>query len=540
MSDNMTTQKVTAFGGLYTSSNDFWLSDEMPGAATRLINYEVGLTGGYRRINGFSKFDATYYNVDDTNAEGPILGLFMYKTNSGGTEYFAARKQKSGTTYKWYKFQSGVGWVAQTTGLTHNTTGGGVTVNRIRHVQFNFGSGNTICLVDGVNHATLYNGTSWINIDPAATGADYANSGGTQAYARPSFVTVFQRHLFMGGDISYLSGIAHSAPGQEYDWTPGGGGGQVQASHDLIQMKSFRDENFLFAEDAIQKIIVDSSNAFALKDVTTNIGCLAPDSVVELGGDLLFLSPDGFRPIAGTAKIGDIEIESVSNQVQNLIKNIIEGIDLSTLNAVVLRKKSQVRFFYGGLAAEGIIGGLRLNEGQVDWEWGQLLGIEAHVCDSAFVGGDEVILHGTTTGNIYKQESGNDFDGSDVLSVYSPPFLDQGDVYVRKQYRTLKAFVRPEGTFQLDLSLAFDWKDPTVATPGDFSASSTGASVVYNGLGIIYGGSGVVYGGSSAPLMHYDIEGEAFSIRPSFVSLGTDAPHSIQGFALELTEEGRI
>lgn len=541
MPDKIQTQKVICQGGLFTSNNNLLLSDSLPGSASRLINYEVSLAGGYRRIDGFSKFDATYYNVDDTLAEGPILGLAIYRTDAGVTEYFAARKLKSGTVYNWYKFVSGTGWVGQTTGLTLNTTGSGVTLNRIRHVKYNFGAGNQIIFCDGVNNATIYDGTTWYNIDPAATGADLANSGGSTALDAPSFVTVYQNHIFVGGDIGYSSTLAHSAPRTPQTWTSAAGGGQLVASQEVIMMKAFREQNYLFSEDAIQRISLDGT-AFVISDVTTNIGCMAADSVVEIGGDLVFLSPDGFRPVAGTAKIGDVELSTVSKPIQLLATQVIKSTDLSTLHGVVIRSKSQVRFLYGGLGAQGIIGGLRTGdtgESSLAWEWGQLRGIESNVATSGFVSGKEVVLHGNMTGDIFVQESGNSFDGVDIYSLFSPPYLDQGDTQVRKRYRKIDLFIRPEGTLTMSLSLDFDWGDSTNLTPANFEDSSEGIPAEYGSLTVTYGGD-VTYGGASSPKLGFNISGDGFSIRPSFITIGQDPSHSIQGFVLDLTPLGRV
>ena len=74
---------------------------------------------------------------------------------------------------------------------------------------------------------------------------------------------------------------------------------------------------------------------------------------------LLFLSQDGLRPIAGTAKIGDVNLETVSKNIQSIFTDIVFDIDLDTLNAVVIRQKSQFRYFFGAADSQGIIGGFR-------------------------------------------------------------------------------------------------------------------------------------------------------------------------------------
>ena len=58
-----------------------------PGLATDLENFEVDADGGYRRINGFTRFGNS-----NTNGTNPILGLFVYAdgliATSGTNIYF--------------------------------------------------------------------------------------------------------------------------------------------------------------------------------------------------------------------------------------------------------------------------------------------------------------------------------------------------------------------------------------------------------------------------------------------------------------------
>ena len=57
---------------------------------------------------------------------------------------------------------------------------------------------------------------------------------------------------------------------------------------------------------------------FVIDQVTTNVGCIARDSVLEIGGDLMFLAPDGFRPVSGTSRIGDVELKLYPRQSSDL------------------------------------------------------------------------------------------------------------------------------------------------------------------------------------------------------------------------------
>lgn len=548
MPDKIQSQRIICEGGLYTSDNNLMLSDRFPGSATRLINYEVSLSGGYRRVSGYQPYDIDFELVDSTNAEGRILGIFIFPSASGSPQIFAARKQKVGNEYKWYKHLAGVGWVAQTTGLTLLYNDGVNNVVRVRSAKFNFGDGNQICLVDGINKATLFDGNNWIDINSADTGADFANAGGAQALNKPSLVCVFENHLFIAGQYSNKSVIAHSAPRAAFDWTAANGAGQIVAGFDVVQIRPFRTSNFVFGTNAIKKITVDTGTAdFLINDVTTEIGCIAPDSVLEVSGDLVFLSPDGFRPVAGTARIGDIEIESISRPIQLLINDVILEEDVSTIVGVTVRKKSQIRFFYGENAipnnAYGIIGGLRLSDTSttgVKWEWGELLGISASCATSEFLpNGSELVIHGDYNGGIYVQETGDSFNGQNIVSVFSPPYLDQGDSEIRKTYRTLNIFTKTEGPMEMSVGTQMDWKDYRILVPKDYNVSNLFAKTVKYNAGFDYDQSGVVFTGSNNPVLKVNIQGSAYSIRHSFVTSSQLPSHSIQGFVIEFTAEDR-
>ena len=48
---------------------------QYPGAATQLQNFEPDIKGGYRRINGFTKYDSNQVG----GSSGTILGVAIYK-----------------------------------------------------------------------------------------------------------------------------------------------------------------------------------------------------------------------------------------------------------------------------------------------------------------------------------------------------------------------------------------------------------------------------------------------------------------------------
>ena len=563
MPDAIQSFKLICTGGLNSNENHLDLSDNGPGSASRLLNYEPSLFGGYRRIEGFDEYDSDYGEVTvagSTTGQGRVLGIVIFKNDvTGGSTIIAARQDASATTYSFYYYTANVGWRKFTLNhsATRSMTANGLTVNRLRHVQFNFGTGNKIVFVDGVNEAIIFDGAHWCEIKStnsggytAGTSHDNGNgtAGGAMALNAPSLVDVFENHLFLSGHTATGAAIAYSKPNDPYTWTSAAGAGQVTAGFDVVQIKPFRDNLFVFGSKDIKKITVNSSNAFVIENVTTNVGCVAADSVLEIGGDLVFMSPSGVRPVAGTSRIGDVEISPLSTAIQSTLVDIIKNEDMDALIGVVIRSKSQIRYLItstvgsalqGVTESVGIIGGLTNSSGSLAWEFGELLGIRASCCTSDYIGSEELVLFGDHDGKVYQMEKGTSFNGSNIISVYSTPYLDFGETEQRKELSKINTFVRAEGPFEMNLAVDYDWGDYNTAVPNTYTQASAGAPTTYAGRNVTYNGTNIVYGGASKPVMTSDVQGSGFSVRATFVTDGQSEPFSVQGLVFEFSAAGR-
>lgn len=544
MPDEIQSYKLVCSGGLNSNENHLFLSEAAAGAATRLVNYEPSLYGGYRRVEGFGLLGGLDVEVGAGSATGPVLCVAIYRNEHIGNPYvIAARKDSGANTYRFYRFVDYVGWQAMTNSLTLATTDGSRTVTKIRHAQFDFGNGSNICFVDGVNNAIMFDGLNWSQINTTNTGTQ-ASPGGDQVLNAPAIVEVFENHLFLGGDLTSRAVICHSAPTDPYNFTVAAGAGQITPGFNVVQFKPFRDDLYIFGINAIKKVSPDLTAGFVLDQVTANVGCVARDSVLEIGGDLIFLSPEGFRPVAGTSRIGDVEIQTLSKAIQVTLVDMIRDFDMDTLNGVVIRGKSQVRFFVGDNSTEttdsfGIIGGLADQQGTISWEFGEMQGIRASCCTSDYIGRTEYVIHGDYDGKVYRQEQGTSFNGSDILAVYATPYLDFGDTETRKTMRKVNTFVRAEGPVEVFLSMSYDWGDYSTSRPSTYSQTSAGGPVEYGGRNIDYSAANVLYGGNSKPIMTSDIQGSGFSSRATFVTVGQSEPYSIQGLVFEFSISGR-
>jgi hypothetical protein len=541
--DQIQSARVLSQGGINTNENSLILSTEKPGCALRLVNYETSLSGGYRRIEGYRYLDADFTGPA---GEGKILGVTSFLNTSDNLIYhIAARKEVGVNTYRFYYLDPfGTGWTVTGPAGRSTVDPNGDNIVRVRFAHFNFGTVNYVIAVDGCNNAVVWDGTTWSTLDPGNAGTEPA-PGGDQLLEFPSVVDVFADTIFVSGDVTAPAVVSHSVAREWFDWTAAGGGGQLIFSQDVVQIFPWRNFLYIFGNTHIHKAYPDVSAGFLQDDVTTDLGCIARDSIQEIGGNIVFMSQDGIRPIAGTDRVDDIELTLLSQNIQGVIDDVITNHDMADLCSLVVRSKTQFRYFFDNSTtdrenAQGLIGSLRVKDDAYNWEFGELLGIRASCTSSRVIQGNEYVLHGDYDGIVYRQEMNDStFQGEDILSIYTTPFLDFGDTEIRKLLRTINIFMAAEGEVDIDISLRFDWDDPdsNIVLPAVYPVNTAGSPVDYDD-GTLYD-SGAVYGGDSKPRIKQNIQGSCFSVQFTFASQGDYLPHTIHGFVTEISVQGR-
>ena len=504
MAENLASFKAIAQGGLNTSRDVLSQGEVAPGSAIALINYEPAVTGGYRKINGFSNDFGT------VTGTGSVLGVAVADGINDGI--LAARKPSSGTNYLHYWNNSTSAWVAVSSAGSPTMTG----VSKVRFSRFNFGTPKVV-LTDGVNPAATYDGSTYTQITHSDAPTD------------PKFSAIFQNHLFLAGDPAHPTKLFFSAPLAETDFAAANGAGVVNVGFPIVAIRSFRDELFIFGSTNIKKLSGTALANFVLQTVTDDLGCLATDSVIEIGGDLLFLSQDGLRPVSGTDKIGDVNLETVSKNIQSIFTDIVFDIDLDTLNAVTIKQKTQFRYFFGAADSQGIIGGFRETPNGLQFEYSQMLGISATSAASGYIGQNEFVIHGDSTGKVYRQEQGNSFAGTNIFSVYQTPYLYMQDPEQRKIFYTIATYLRSEGDNEIVMSVVYDYEDQDSLSPTNFTLSTEGAAAYYNEAAY---NSTAIFDGNPSPVQRTNISGSGKSVSLKYVTNDTNASHSIQGLVV--------
>ena len=491
----------TAFncqGGLVLNRSTFMMQ---PGEALELQNFEPDIEGGYRRINGFSKYVSAVVPQTSSSSE-KILMVATF-----GDLVVAARGEKifSATA-------GGSSWTERDTGRTSAGT--------YAFERYNFDGNDKLIVVDGANAPTFFNS--------AMSATDVSNSD----VSGSKFVTAFKSHMFYAGKSSTPQTLVFSQPFDEDAF--GSGAGSIKVDDTITGLKVFRDNLLIFCENRIFKLSGSSSSDFAISAVTRDIGCINGSTIQEFAGDLIFLGPDGLRTVAGTARIGDVELGTISSNVQSIFDDNLSS--ASEFQSVVIPDRTQYRIFFTKAAtAQNSTKGIAcVLKGQA-FEFSELRGIKPSSTDSFVKGGDVIVLHGDyANGYVYRQEQGNTFDGTAILAKYRSPDMTFGDAGIRKHMQRVIVNFAPESTIDADLFIRYDYESKDSARPAAYELDSQDIAAIYGTS--TYGTSSSVvgtYGGASQPLFRQSVEGSGFAVALRVNDGGETAPYSLKGFQLE-------
>jgi len=426
---------ITVQGGLDLISSSHALF-RTPGAATKLQNFESSTTGGYRRISGYQKLGTTSAVIPSGVSTDIIHGISGYADGvvvaQGDDLYFST----TGTSYVTINkdtFTAATGTVSISAG-SPTVTGTNtvftsefivgddikidgnfykvlsITSNTVLTLDINANTGNTqngltfykggiiasalasATTIPRTNQSNLQftnfeshgqNGTLYFVDGNNRIGEFFIDENNKYHFeeihrSSPTACSLIERYaerIVVSGQAANPSLVYYSTRLKPYDFE-GASAGFVDVGDIVTGIKVFRNSLIIFCKNSIYELTNLDSTPI-IKSVTKNIGCISGNSIQEIGGDLIFLAPDGLRTIAGTARIDDVELSSISRKILPLVNDIINNFANYTLSSMVIRERSQYRLFYyqSGQAAsgqKGIIGTFKYNsEGIPSFEWSE-------------------------------------------------------------------------------------------------------------------------------------------------------------------------
>jgi len=494
-------------GGLVLNRSTFMMK---PGEALELENFEPDIEGGYRRINGFSKYVSAIVPATASSSEKVLMVATFgdYIVAARGTSIYSATA-------------GGSSWTSRDSGRT--------SAGKYSFERFNFDGNDKLIVADGANAPTVFN-TSFTATDVSSGGGGEVSTAVTGA----KYVVSFKEHMFYAGMSAAKQELVFSVPFDEDNFATGSGAGTIKVDDEITGLKVFRDDLFIFCQNRIFKLSGTSTSNFAITAVTRDIGCINGDTIQEFAGDLIFLGPDGLRTVAGTARIGDVELGTISSNVQSLFDENLAS--ASEFDSVVIPDKTQYRIFFtkDGQGENATNGVACVMKGQT-FEFAKLRGIKPACTDNFVSAGNVIVLHGAYSGGyVYRQESGNDFDGTTILGKYRSPDMTFGDAGIRKHMQRVIVNYKPESSIDADLFLRYDYESRDSARPSAYELDSSDVAALYGSA--TYGASSTsfgTYGGPSQPLVRQAVEGSGFAVALRVNDGGSTAPYSLKGFQLE-------
>jgi hypothetical protein len=593
---------ITVQGGLDLVSSSHALF-RTPGAATVLQNFESSTTGGYRRISGFEKLGTTSAVIPSGVVTDEMQGIKGYANgvvvaqgtnlyfSTTGTSYVQINKDTftvgtgtvsisagsptvtgtvttftvdftvgddikiDGNFYKVLSIASNTSLTLDINADTPNTQNGlsyfiggiaasslaaATTIPRTNQTNLQFvnfestgGQNGTLYFVDGVNKI----GEFYIHDDGTYHFEELTRSSPIGC----SLIERYAERIIVSGQSANPSVVYYSGRLKPYDFEDSSAG-FIDVGDIVTGIKVFRNSLIIFCKNSIYELTNLDSTPI-IKSVTKNIGCVSGNSIQEIGGDLIFLAPDGLRTVAGTARIDDVELSSISRKILPLVNEIINNFANYTISSMVIRERSQYRLFYyqSGQAAsgqKGIIGTFKYNsEGIPAFEWSQTKGLPVKFCTSDVNNdGTEVLHHTDETGYVYKHDIGNSFDGANVEAEFQTPDMDYGDNGLRKSLYKVKTNIEPEGTQNdLLLRIRYDFESSEVPQPGNFAVGNLSSASLF---GTALFGTGI-FGATTLPSKSVLVTGSGFSNNFKFFSNDINAPYSVNGMFVSFIAGGR-
>lgn len=501
-------------GGLMSNLSPLQHGTNAIGSATILQNFEANKEGGYSKIRGFEKYSTT-----EVPGSGSILAV---KVISSG-RIIVARKNAS--NYTQYYYGTGTTWTSMATSAATNGS-------KARHILYNLEGTDKVIFVDGTNFPAIYNTSG--NTTTFMTSANSSDVLGAE------HVAIFKNHAFYAKGNSFF----FTSPFSVDNFDTGLGAGSINVASNITGLAVFRDQLIIFTEDSIKRLTGSSIADWSLSPITDRIGCINGDTIQEVGGDIMYLAPDGIRLLSATDRIGDFGLDIASDVIAKDATTFLS--QTSTFCSVVLKEKAQYRIFAYVTseqeeAAKGLIATKFTSQGAEGMAWSTTKGIKAFVVDSRYNTTQETIAFANEDGFVYVMETGSSFDGLPIEAIYESPYMPITDPQIRKTFYKVTLYAEPTGNMDLALNIKYDFSTGSsnqVLQPATQAISSTGSSV------FIFGASSSIFstskfGGELDKVYPTNVVGSGKTVALRFEDFSTNPTFTLDTALFEYSQEDR-
>ncbi len=391
------------------------------GRAIVAQNYSPALSGGYRRMDGYTLYDGKQTSPTvlavKVSGSGDILGVWEYKD-----VLYAFRNNTAGTACIMHKATT-TGWVVVTTPTlapdgqyefaTHNFTGSSATEKM-------YGA-------DGKNKAFQFDGTTFTQL---TTG---------MSNDKPTQVEVHKNHLF----LSFAGGsLQHSGIGDPTSWTLNTGAGELGIGTEITNIDSMRGDTLVVTgEDTVSILYGSSSADWNLKSFSTELGVVQGTAEL-IDSQLVWFNGSGITSLQATQTYGDFSTASLSTAIEPFLDSSRAA---QVVGSSVNYSKSQYRLFFSDST---VLVGTIINNRVIGWTtW--LLEHTPSCLSEKYMG--------CADGSVMKLDDGDSFAGLPIRSYLRLPFNTMSSPQRKKRFRKLFLELEAGSTATLKMIADYDY-----------------------------------------------------------------------------------
>lgn len=411
---------------------------------------------------------------------------------------------------------------AVVTWLSHSRANG----LKLRTSKYRIGVVSYVMGVDGFNAPFKWDNTTFTTLTSA-----------------PSDVVGASFALFHKNQMFFAKGetLIFTAPYTDNDFSAANGSGIINVGGTITGLVVFREALIIFTDTTISQLTGNTLQDFVLQPITRNVGCVATDTIQEIGGDVLFLGPEGLRLLSATDRVGDFNLGVVSKTIQPEMTSLISS--SSSFASCTIKQKSQYRILGFNSSnstsnSKGVLGTQTVGNDTSQMSWSELIGFKAYVVDGDYVNQTETIVFAHVDGFVYQMESGNSFDGGNIVASFATPFVPVQDPRIRKTFYKMVLYADPQGGMTTSVNLKYDFDTLGSIQPETIMLSNVAGTVGFYGAGgATYGTT--VYGTKLVKQFETQVIGSGFSVSLQFVSDGIDPPFSLDAATVEFALHDR-
>ena len=513
-------------GGLITNLSPLQHGIQAVGSASIMQNFEPSLDGGYSKVLGYEKLIDAKPTVSTTD----VMQALCVVDND--TVVVA----RGGDYYE--------GTISTDTWGSSLATAADTSFTSVKHQRYNFSGTEKIIFVDGTNFPAIYTKGS------PSTVTYITSSASNDAVEDASDVALYKSTLFFAVGTELI----FTAPFTDTDFTVANGAGSINVVSPITGLAVYREQLIIFCSDRILRLVGSTAADFQLITVTEEIGCIDGETIQEVGGDIAFLGPDGIRTFSSTERIGDFGLDVASKPIRPTVDSLVST--NTKLTSVVIVDKAQYRLFgYNPAtqeaASNGVLGTKFIDQGGTGLQWGTLKGFKAYVADSFIDGNIGFYVFANDDGYVYRMESGNSRDGSNISAILETPYMPISDPQVRKSFYKMDLYVEPLGSFNLNVNILLDQNKAGSVQPPQFSFSNSGGAAYF------YDDPNATYGYYSTPgdpntavgdtvysvlldeSYNNQLVGSGKTVAIRFEDIGTNASFTLDTVVLEFSTNDR-